>query len=242
MLEKIKKERIPYQIAAQIRELILAGKLLPGDSLPQEKELVEQLEVSRQTLREALRILEALGLIEVRKGAGGGAVVVKMGSDKLCETISNFLFFRNLSVSHLGEIRKLIEPYHTRIAAERLGPEEIENLRSLNQECEEMLAAGEDIIGGKGEVEFHSMLARSSDNPVIVMIQDFVTVLLVEMKIKLKPGPDFSEKVLSAHKRILKALEEKDGNSAAKEMYRHVQEVDEMLKEIEKKQEVEISG
>lgn len=233
MLQKIKRERIPYQIASQIRELILTGKLLPGQSLPHEKELVAELEVSRQTLREALRILEAIGLIEVRKGAGGGAVVVKMGSDKLCETISNFLFFRDLSLSHLGEIRKLTEPYYAKIAAERLGPDELEKLRGLNRECEEMITRGEDIVGGRSEVEFHSILARSTENPVIMMIEEFVSFLMIEMKIELKPDKEFSQKILNAHKRILKAIEEKDASTASKEMYNHVCEVDDILQKLE---------
>lgn len=235
MFKKITQERIPYLIARQIRDLILAGKLVPGDKLPPEKDLLKQLNVSRQTLREALRVLEAIGLIEVRKGAGGGAVIVKMGSEKLCETISNFLFFRNVSLSNLGEIRKVLEPYFSKIAAERLGPEELDELRALNQECEEMIANGEDIVGGRGEIEFHATIAGISGNPVIEMIQDFVTVLLVEMKIELKPGLEFSRKVLNAHKRILKAFEKKDGDAAAREMYRHVSEVDEMLQDIVQK-------
>ena len=233
MLQKIKRERIPYQIASQIRELILSGKLLPGQSLPQEKELVAELEVSRQTLREALRILEAIGLIEVRKGAGGGAVVVKMGSDKLFETISNFLFFRDLSLSHLGEIRKLTEPYCAKIAAERLSPDQLEKLRALNRECEDMITRGEDIVGGRSEVEFHSILARSTGNPVMMMIEESVSFLLVEIKIELKPDIEFSRKILNSHKCILKALEERNGSAAAEEMYNHVCEVDEILQKLE---------
>lgn len=235
MLKKIKQERIPYLIAGQIRELILSGQLVPGDKLPQEKDLMGQLDVSRQTLREALRVLEAIGLIEVRKGAGGGAFVVKMGNEKLCETISNFLFFRDVTSADLGEVRKLIEPYFVKMAAERLGPEEINKLRALNQECKEMIANGEDIVGGRGEIEFHATLAKMSGNPVIIMIQDFVSVLLVEMKIELKPGLEFSRKVLDAHERIFEALERKDGDAAAREMYRHVSEVDDLLQKIVRK-------
>ncbi len=233
MLSQIKRERIPYQIAGQIRDLIRGGELVVGDSLPHEKDLVAKLDVSRQTLREALRILEAIGLIKVRSGARGGAVVVEMGPDKLREAISNFLFFRNLSLGHLGEIRKVIDPYCAKIAAERLGPEKLDELRALNQECEEMIARGERIVGGRSEVEFHAILARSTENPVIIMIEEFVSFLLIEMKIELKPDVAFSEKVLQAHKRLVAAIEKRDGDAAEREMYLHVSEVNEMLLQLE---------
>lgn len=233
MFENIAQHKISQNIIKQVREAIISGKLKPGDRLPSERNLLAQFGVSRQTLRESLRALESMGLIEIQKGAGGGPVVQKVDMEVTREAIANFLYFQRISIKDLSEVRKLIEPYLVRITAPKLEPEDIHYLDSLNQACKDTLARGEEIIGGEHEIDFHIHLARKSGNPVLMMILDFVNKLLVELKLDCRPGPEFSRDVIAAHDRILDALKSGDGDLAAQAMFDHVHQVEEGIGQVE---------
>jgi GntR family transcriptional repressor for pyruvate dehydrogenase complex len=233
MFENIAQNKISQTIIRQVREAIISGKLKPGDRLPPERKLLTQFGVSRQTLRESLRALESMGLIEIQKGAGGGPVVQKVDMQVTREAIANFLYFQRISIKDLSEVRKLIEPYLVRITTPKLEPEDLNYLESLNQACKDTLARGEEIIGGEHEIDFHIHLARKSGNPVLTMILDFVNKLLVELKLECRPSPEFSRDVIAAHDRILEALKSGDSDLAAQAMYEHVHQVEEGIGQIE---------
>jgi GntR family transcriptional repressor for pyruvate dehydrogenase complex len=216
-------------IINQIRESILKGRLKPGDRLPSEHNLMNQFGVSRFTLREALLSLETMGFIEVRKGAGGGPVVKQVTMNVAREAISHFLHFQDVSIRDLSEVRKLVEPYLASQMADKLSDEDIEYLESLNEACSRTLDRGEEIIGGEQEIDFHIHLARATGNSVLIMIMDFVNKLLAESKLSVKPGPEFSRRVVQAHQRIIDALKSRDGEAAAQAMYDHVAEVEEEM-------------
>ncbi|MEK6196074.1 MAG: GntR family transcriptional regulator, partial [Deltaproteobacteria bacterium] len=118
MFKIARTSTITQKIIDQIRTAILAGKLKPGDILPHEKELTEQFGVSKQTLRESLRALEHMGLIDVRKGIGGGAHIVEVDIEVTKQSLANFLYFKDLTIENLSELRKLIEPHAAGKAAE----------------------------------------------------------------------------------------------------------------------------
>lgn len=242
MFRVVNQDKISTEIIRQIREAILTGQLHPGDQLPPEKNLLIKFGVSKQTLREALRALEVMGFLSIRKGASGGAVVVEVDMQTTRDSIANFLHFKNVSVRELSEARKILEPYLARLAAERLGPAEIRKLGDFNQACREALGPGEDIIGGKHEIEFHILLAQASGNAVLILILDLVNSLLRDIKLHLRPGMSFSKKVLAAHKRILDAIQAHDGERAAAEMYRHVCEVEKGLMAIHAQNTVLLKG
>jgi GntR family transcriptional repressor for pyruvate dehydrogenase complex len=234
MFQDVSRGKMSVSIINQIREAILAGRLKPGDHLPAERELLTQFGVSRFTLREALRSLETMGFIDIRKGVGGGPVVKEVDMNVTRQAIANFLHFRDVSIEDLSEVRKLIEPYLASSMAERIDDQDIEHLESLNEACRRTLERGEDIVGGEHEVDFHIHLARATGNPVLMMILDFVNRLLVEAKLEIKPGPDFSHRVVEAHQRILDALKARDGQAAAQAMHEHVAEVEAEMLRIEK--------
>ncbi len=239
MFKPVGRDKISLEIVRQIREAVLTGQLAPGDRLPPEKELLEELGVSKHTLREALRALEVLGFLEIKKGAGGGAFVSEVDLATTRESIANFLHFRDVSVTDLSETRKVIEPYLARRAAGRLSPVEIEQLEAMNRACRADLDRGESIVGARHEINFHRLLARASGNPVLVLILDFVNGLLEESKLKLKPDIAFGERVLAAHQRVLEAIKAGDADRAEAEMFNHVVEVDEALERLRARQEKE---
>jgi GntR family transcriptional regulator, transcriptional repressor for pyruvate dehydrogenase complex len=224
------QEKRSMHIVSQIRQAVMSGKLQPGHRLPSEKELLLQFGVSKHTLREALRALESMGFIEIRQGAGGGPVICEIDMDNTRDMIASFLYFKNVSVRDLCEVRRIIEPYLARLVAERCSPQDIEKLKSLNEVFRKSLKRRKPAV--KEEVGFHTLLAQASGNPVMILILDFVNSLLTDLKSHLKPGPEFSEMVLAAHESITAAIASGDGQAAADSMYRHICEVEEGLEEL----------
>ncbi len=226
-------------IVRQMREAILDGRLQAGDQLPPESELLTQFGVSKHTLREALRALESMGFIQIRKGAGGGPIVMEIEIETARNSIANFLHFQNVSIHDLSEARRIFEPYLARLAAERLGQKGRQKLERLNNALEEAIGRGEDITGGKDEIDFHVTLAEAGDNPVLILILDFVNSLLVDIKYRLKPDLNFSRQVFEAHKKIYAAISAGDGKAAADAMYEHVCQVEQGLEELQAQKDME---
>ncbi len=230
MFQEIKQNKVALDIIQQVRQTILDGKLKPGDRLPPEKELVAKFGVSKHSLREAFRALEVMGFLSIRKGSGGGAEVLQVDIKTTRDSIFNFLHFQNVSVKDLSEVRKVLEPHLTRLAAERLTPELVEKLTLSQNCCLEAFSRGENIY--QFELEFHRLLAEASGNPVFLLIQDFVNRSLETIKRELRPGLSFLEEVLEAHASILQAVQDADPGRAAAEMYRHVCQVEDGLEAI----------
>ncbi len=232
MFREVQQNKISLDIISQIRDAILSGTLNPGDRLPPEKELVGDFGVSKHTLREAMRALEVMGFIEVRKGACGGAVVLEVDLKTARESISNFLYFQNVSIRDLSEVRKVFEPHLARLAAERMTPEDLDDLAATQGCCLESMARGESTY--EQEIAFHRTIARASGNPVFMLIQDFVNSGLAESKNRLRPGDDFQERLFTAHQQILEALRTREPELAASRMHDHVCEVENSLEELQR--------
>ncbi len=235
MFNRVEQNKVALDIIRQVREAILEGKLQAGDRLPPEKQLLVKFGVGKHTLREAVRALEAMGFLSIRKGYGGGAVVLEVDMNTTRDSIANFLHFQNVSVRNLSEVRKLVEPYLARLAAERLGPDGLETLSDCNQACREALLLGQSM--SSHEVKFHRILAEASHNPVLILILDFVNSVLTDSKAHLEPGAAFSQQVLLAHERILDAVVARDPERAETEMRGHVCEVEEALEVLRIKKE-----
>jgi len=129
--QKVKKNRIFQDVVDQIQEAILNRTLRPGDMLPPERELRESFNISRGTLRESLRVLEQKGLIEIRLGTGGGAMVKDAGTEQLTETLGLMIRSGTLSVQDIGEFRQGMEGQIARLATQRATPGDIACLEAL---------------------------------------------------------------------------------------------------------------
>ncbi len=219
-----KSEKVSDKIIGQIRDAILSGQLKPGDRLASEKELMEQFEVSKATMREALRVLEVLGLIEIRKGTGGGTFVAEVDMKTTIHSLINFVHFQQVSVREITMLRYLIEPSVARIAASKATPEDVSNLKK--------------IIGGtiepprselSKEIGFHRYLARMAGNTLLTLLIDFVDNLLEDIKKQLNLGRDFYAEVRQAHEKILECLIEKDSLAAGIAMTHDLLEVGKAL-------------
>ena len=231
MFKEVRQSKITQKIFSQIRTAILEGKLKAGDKLPSEKELVEQFQVSKQTLRESLRALEHMGLIDVRKGIAGGAFIVEVDIAIAKESLANYLYFKNLTIENLSEFRLLIEPAAAKMAAQNISSDELEALRLLNLSARKNLKMNRIRDAARDEFNFHRFIADLTDNPIIILFLDFVESMLDDFKSVLKPDTEFFETVLDAHDRIYEAIKNRNAELAAAEMLEHVESVgDHLLK------------
>ncbi|MBW1800337.1 MAG: FadR family transcriptional regulator [Deltaproteobacteria bacterium] len=235
MFQTVRQNKAPQQIIHQIRSSILEGQLKPGDKLASESELMTEFAVSKSTLREALRALEYLGLIEIRKGANGGAFVAEVDMEITKESLANFLHFKNLSVQHISAIRKNLEPYAARVAAETISPEDLDRLKDLLEVCRNALSKGDSTSLRKNEVQFHRIIANATHNPILILILDFIENLLEDVKRILKPDMAFSKRVIESHERIYGALKKRDPERASREMLVDVLNVEKGLARLSKK-------
>ncbi len=200
-----KSEKVSDSIISQIRDSILSGQLKPGDRLASEKTLISQFGVSKATMREALRVLEVMGLLEIRKGLGGGAFVAEVNMKTTINSIINFMHFQSLSVHDITMMRYLIEPEVAQVAATLMNEKDAETLKRI---------VGEEITHGESELSkeigFHRHLARMSGNTILILIVDFMDNLLRSLKSRLNLGLGFYQQVREAHQVILECMLQRD--------------------------------
>ena len=139
MFQSVKLNKISENITEQIREAIFHGKLKPGDRLPIEKELMGKFEVSKGTIREALRSLEVLGFVDIRKGASGGTFVTEVDMNRVRDYFTNYLLFQNLSLTNLSEVRLILEPYIAEKAARLIKRKDLKKLEEIVEQSEDAL-------------------------------------------------------------------------------------------------------
>jgi len=170
--ETVKPNRISQNIVEQIRSAILSGELKIGDQLPSEKEFSKHFGVSKSSLREAYRVLEAYDLLEIRQGMSGGAFIKEVDLTTVKDSFVNYLFFQNPGLSEYTQIRMCIEPHVARICAEGATMEDIEylenNIKAMEQEPE-----GETFVSDL-DIAFHKKLADIADNKILSLVVESV--------------------------------------------------------------------
>lgn len=150
----------------KIKDMIVAGELLPGDRLPKEPELAARLGLSRNSLREAVRALSLLRVLDVRQG--DGTYVTSLKPELLLETLKFVLDFHNDStLLQLFEVRRVLEPAAVALAATRMTDAEIEQLRVSLERANANVPIDEFVLA---DVEFHRQLANGSGNQVLCSI------------------------------------------------------------------------
>jgi GntR family transcriptional repressor for pyruvate dehydrogenase complex len=208
-----KDEKVTDYIISQVRDAIMSGRLKPGNRLASEKELTEEFQVSKATLREALRSLETMGLIEIRQGATGGIFLTEVNSQTLMHSMMNFMHFQSVSIREITMLRYMLEPHIARLAALKITDNELEQLKSYVDDGDL-----DNEASRKKNARFHHDLSRVTGNSLLILIVDFIDHLLDEMKQSLDLGTDFHIEVQSSHKKILNCLLSKDAEGAGRAM------------------------
>ncbi|MEN8210204.1 MAG: FadR/GntR family transcriptional regulator [Thermodesulfobacteriota bacterium] len=222
MFSEIQQNTITQQIIHQIHTAILAGKLAAGDKLPSENDMIKQFNISKQTLRESLRALEHMGLLEMRKGMGGGSFIIEVDSQITKLSLLNYFYFKNLSIKDLSQVRRLIEPNSARLAAKNMSDENILKLKELNTSANKHLNDNNYKALLDCEIAFHIKISEVTNNPLIGLLMEFIEDIVVDYKKLFEVGIDYLKVVLQAHEKIYQAIKDRDENQAYNEMLDHI--------------------
>jgi len=222
--ETIRRDKVYEGVAKQIERLILK-KLRPGDKLPSERELAETLEVSRSSIRDAIRSLELMGLVEPRQGAG--TIVREISSESLVNPLANALKRKEELIGELLDFRKMLEPQLAARAATRASPDEISAMETILERQERKLRAGESAISE--DSEFHYAIALASGNSVVLKVLDTLMDLLRDSRERSLQVEGRPQKSLAGHRRIFGAIKRRDAEAAKVAMRRHIENVEEIV-------------
>jgi len=222
--EAIRRSKVYEEVARQIERLILK-KLHPGDKLPSERELAEILGVSRSSIRDAIRSLELVGLVEPRQGAG--TVVRDAGTESFAHPLADILIHKRQSVTELLDFRKMLEPPLAARAATHASVDDIAEMEDVLQRQEEKLHLGQ--LATEEDSEFHYSVALASDNSVVLKVLDVLMDLLRDTRERSLQVEGRPEKSLAGHRRILAAIKRRDALAAEAAMRRHIEDVEEIV-------------
>lgn len=239
-LEPASRASLSGTVADQLAELILAGRLAPGDRLPAERELAIDLGVSRLVVREALRSLAAQGLVEAR--AGVGTFVRPPTTDALTAPFQRFLTRNNVTLAHLFALRRTLEPQIASLAATEADSEQRaalgENLRRTEAAAAELdsqvLAHGAPSGAALEafawlDLEFHRVLAAATANPLF----EVVLRPLIDRQLAVRRDgarvPGQAARAAAAHAAILESVNQRDPDAARRSMEAHLDAVESWL-------------
>ena len=207
-------------IAAQIRAELSAGRLKSGERLPPERDLALRFGVSRNTLREALRSLENAGLLQLRKGATGGAYVRESTADAVVTGMRDMYHLGAISPAHLTEARIWIESSVIRAACERANADDIALLVRNVAQAHAATLADDFYKTAEIHLEFHRLLARATGNPVMMLMMDGVLEVMRQFLDTI--GPTQNPYVLPSRRRFMRHLAARDAVAAVAEMEKHL--------------------
>jgi DNA-binding FadR family transcriptional regulator len=212
--------RASTAIVEQIRSAIVSGRLAQGERLPPERALAERFGVSRVTVRDALRGLEAMGLIEVRVGARGGAFVTVPSGSLVGQTMSDMMLMSALTPGDIVEARLVVELGTVSLACARASDDDLARLRELCERGRAELKAK--TYTRELSWEFHSLLAETTHNPAIDGLTHSFRSTLSMHPVRAREGAKAHALTVDEHFRILEALERRDAMEARREIAAHL--------------------
>ncbi len=214
----IAPQRAFEEIAAQVRELVANGQLKPGDRLPPERELAVRFHVSRNTLREALRALELSGMIELRKGATGGAFVMPGSSGVIVNGLRDLYHLGAITPQQLTEARVWLSEMVVRVVCERATEEDLAALEANVAAASLAEKAGNFEERARLHRQFHNILAAATRNPIIEITMEGVMEVMRQFIAGI--GPSENPFTLPSRRRLLKHLRARDADAAVAEITR----------------------
>lgn len=217
----------PVQVADQIKDWVVEHGLKPGDRLPSEAELMERFGMAKGTIREAMRLLEAQGLIKTRTGPGGGGFVHEVSKERARALLGNYFYFKELTIADIYQMRRTLEPELAASLAGRL-PEDM--LSALEANIAEFdtpaTTAGEERERHIISLRFHAILAAQSPNPLLGFMIDFMACMLSDLTIYRRlfdpPNTELWQRGRDYQMRLVDALRDGDGDVARSIMSDHM--------------------
>jgi len=220
-----REPRLSDKVSELLTDAIVSGKYRPGDRLPTERELGDQLGVSRTVVREAVRSLAARGLVTVTSGRGTEVSAINSGT----VAASMRLLVRGhegLDYSKVHEARTAVEIQAAGLAALRANPEDLTRLRQLCDDQERSLEADDLGAASEHDYQFHRQLSKASGNELLLAMLDSISDVLREVRNQAMALPHVGEAGIKAHRAILKCVIARDFDASRKAMQKHLAEAD----------------
>ncbi len=221
----VRRTRLFEDVARQVQQLIVDGTLTPGDLLPPERQLAERFGVSRNSVRDAIRVLELAGLVIARQGEGN--VVAEVSASTLVAPIALLLTRKRKLVAELLEVRKMLEPALAARAAVHASSEQIARMDEILGRQREKALRGEPTV--EEDSEFHYVIALAARNTVVLKLLDVLMDLLRETRVRSLQTPGRLERSLAGHRRVLDAIQRRDAEAAERAVRQHLEEIESIV-------------
>lgn len=224
--EPVQRIRTYEQVMAQIEERILDGRLKAGDRLPSERDLAQLLGVSRPSLRESMRVLEALGLIEIRRGGGpdGGAVLVQSPGDGMVNLLKLQIALAHFNWNDVLETRLSLETWSCEEAAYRAAEADHRELAAILDRMDDPEIDSAEF--NRLDAAFHVRIAESTGNALTAhfmgSLRTAIHRQMVQMYAELDDWHETAKTVRAEHREILQAIVDRDGTRAADLVRQHI--------------------
>ncbi len=223
-------------LAAELRERILSGEYAEGTSLPPERELVVQTQMSRTTVREALRILEVQGLVSIKAGRAGGAFVQRPGRESMAASVGLLIRGRHIRMADLLETRGGLEPFCARLAAKNRTDGDLDLLGTHNAAIAD---SGDLAAFLQANIDWHVAVAQASHNELLSGVMMALAPAIYHGTLNEEfVNEEVKGITLRAHAAVTRAIKDGDADAAERRMKRHVHSYAEDLALIEARTEI----
>lgn len=225
----------PQQVAEAIKSWVMANGWGPGDRLPSELELIAQFGMAKGTIREAIRILEAQGLVKSRTGPGGGVFVHQVSEERATALLGNYFYFQHLTIDDVYQIRTVLEPELAASLAGKLSEDQLGALKDV-MTCyrEPARSAEEERQQHIASLKFHALLAEMSGNPLLRFLIRFIANMLADITVSRKlyaqPNQELWATGLDYQSRLVDALRSGNAEAARAILSQHMQNAHRLMR------------
>lgn len=220
------RRALTLQVADVLAERIISGEYPEESLLPSERQLCENLRVSRTVIREAIKLLESQGLVRIERGRG--TVVQEPQYGPLTDALKMLIRRREHLIDDLLEIRKVLEVHMVMRAAERRSEGNLKNMQRFLEKMREAPTEPRSYIGA--DLDFHMEIARATQNPVLLILLEPLSDLLRESRQTSYIGPKMVRLRARQHEEILTCIRQRDGEGARVAMSTHLSDTEQDLR------------
>ncbi|HEY3363546.1 MAG TPA: FadR/GntR family transcriptional regulator [Symbiobacteriaceae bacterium] len=229
MLQRVKRTSVGEAVIAEIRDAIARGDLKPGDQLPPERELAAKLGVSRLGMREGLKVLEAMGLVEARQGEG--TFICRPTAENLMDPLVAKML-EPAQLLELIEARTVLEVELAGLAARRASAVHRDKMAGSLKVMEERLSTGGDFL--PADIEFHDTMMEAAGNQILAHVYANILDLIDHLRMRTYTVPGSGQRALISHKQIFAAIDAHNEAAARTAMRDHMKNVAKDLEQVMK--------
>ncbi|MBY4213548.1 FadR family transcriptional regulator [Rhodococcus fascians] len=213
-------QKVSMLVAQQIIRDVNRDGIQPGQLLPPERVMLEKYEIGRGTLREALRLLEFQGAIALKPGPKGGPVLLSPNASHLADNLMLLMDLKGAPFRHVVEMRSILEPEASRLAALRINDEALSKLASSVNEMRDQI--DDEYAFLQANKQFHDVIAWASENPLLGYFTESLSGIMDGTVMGIDYPMPRRKAILAAHEEIFQSIADHDGPGAEKRMREHI--------------------